>query len=291
MKTFARRAVVVAATVAVAAGALTACSQTGDHDSTQASSTSTSAVVPGVADWKGDKPTIVLVHGAWADAAGWTPVVTELQKAGFPVKAPPNPLRGLDSDAAYISGVLRQTTGPIILVGHSYGGAVITNAVAGNTQVKALVYIAAFAPDQGDSLASLNSSAQGKEIPSVPATPSSYPDTGGSTGTELTIDPGQYPNVFLDNTVAPDQQHALAVEQRPLSLAAVTGTSGAPAWKALPSWYMVAEQDHAIAPDLERFMATRAGAHTVEVEGPHLIMQTSPDAVTALIEQAAVATR
>ncbi|MFE3953585.1 alpha/beta fold hydrolase [Nocardia sp. NPDC059091] len=287
MKTLARRAAVVAAALAAAAGALTACTQTDHHDSAPAS---TSAGVSRVADWQGDKPTIVLVHGAWADAAGWTPVVAELQKAGFPVKAPPNPLRGLDSDAAYISDVLRQTTGPIILVGHSYGGAVITNAVAGNTQVKALVYIAAFAPDQGDSLASLNSSAQGKEIPAVPATPSSFPDTGGGTGTELTIDPAQYPNVFLDNTVAPAQQRALAAEQRPLGLAAVTGVSGAPAWKTLPSWYLVAKQDRAIAPELERFMATRAGSHTVEIEGPHLIMQTDPDAVTDLIEQAAVAT-
>ncbi|GAB2519192.1 alpha/beta hydrolase [Nocardia heshunensis] len=287
MKTLARRAAVATAVLAAAAGALTACTQTDHHDS---ATTSTSAQVSRVADWQGDKPTIVLVHGAWADAAGWTPVVAELQKAGFPVKAPPNPLRGLNSDAAYVSEVLRQTTGPIILVGHSYGGAVITNAVAGNSQVKALVYIAAFAPDQGDSLASLNSSPQGKQIPAVPATPSSFPDTGGGTGTELTIDPARYPDVFLDNTIAPNQQRALAVEQRPLSLASVTGVSGVPAWKTLPSWYLVAKQDRAIAPDLERFMATRAGAHTVEVEGPHLIMQTNPDAVTDLIEQAAVAT-
>jgi len=257
---------------------------------TQAQAQALSAEIQGLAAWHGAKPTIVLVHGAWADAAGWTPVVENLEKAGFPVKAPPNPLRGLASDADYIHSVLEQISGPIILVGHSYGGAVITNAVQGDANVKALVYIAAFAPDQGDSLGSLNASKQGQTIPQVPAIVSTYPEAGASPGKELTIDPAKYPSVFLDNELPTAQEQALAVEQRPLSLDAVTQASGIPAWKTVPSWYMVAKGDHAIAPALEEFMAARADAHTVEVDGPHLIMVTDPEAVTHLIEQAAVST-
>jgi pimeloyl-ACP methyl ester carboxylesterase len=239
---------------------------------------------------KGVKPTVVLVHGAWADAAGWTPEVERLQAAGYPVVAPPNPLRGLVSDAAYIHAVLAQIKGPIILVGHSYGGAVITDAAIGNPNVKALVYIAAFAPDQGDSLASLNAMPQASQIKPVPVVPSTYPLPDGTTGVELTVDPAQYPTVFLDNLLPAAQEHALAAEQRPLSVASATQPSGVPAWKTIPSWYMVAEQDDAIAPNLERFMAARAKAHTIEVAGPHLIMLTDPAAVTDLIEDAAAAT-
>jgi pimeloyl-ACP methyl ester carboxylesterase len=284
----ARPALAITAAVCISTVLLASCSQ--HSSSSSASSSPVRTPVAGVTNWHGTKPTVVLVHGAWADAAGWTPVITELQKDGFVVKAPPNPLRGLTSDAAYISSVLHQINGPVILAGHSYGGAVITDAAAGSSQIKALVYIAAFAPDQGDSLATLNSSAQGKEIPAVPAMPSQYPQNGSTPGTELTIDPAQYPNVFLNNELPVPQEQALAVEQRPLSLTAATEPSGPPAWKTIPSWYMVASADHAISPSLERFMATRAHAHTVEVNGPHLIMLTDPDAVTGLIEQAAVAT-
>ncbi|MEV7504149.1 alpha/beta hydrolase [Streptomyces sp. NPDC093018] len=236
------------------------------------------------------KPTVVLVHGAWADASGWTPVAEELEKRGYTVKAPPNPLRGLASDARYIAGYLKQIQGPIILVGHSYGGAVITDAAVGNPNVKALVYIAAFAPDKGDSLAGLNSRPVAHPIPPVPAQPSNYPKPDGTTGTELTIDTAKYSNVFLDDELPTYEARALAAEQRPLSLDSVTEQSGTPAWSSVPSWYLVAKQDHAIAPDLERFMAARAHAHTVEANGPHLIMLTNPRPVTALIEQAATAT-
>ncbi|GII58786.1 alpha/beta hydrolase [Planotetraspora thailandica] len=236
------------------------------------------------------KPTVVLVHGAWADASGWTPVAESLEKDGYTVKAPPNPLRGLASDAQYISSVLKQINGPVVLVGHSYGGAVITNAALDNPNVKALVYIAAFAPDAGDSLAGLNARPVDHPIAPVPALPTTYPKPDGSVGTELTIDPAQYSNVFLDNELPKYEAQAFAAEQRPLSLDSVTETSGTPAWKSIPSWYMVAKDDRAISPDLERFMAARAHAHTVEVDGPHLIMFTSPAPVTHLIEQAATAT-
>lgn len=236
------------------------------------------------------KPTIVLVHGAWTDASSWTPVIEQLEKAGYPVDAPPNPLRGLTYDSDYIASVLSQVKGPVILVGHSYGGAVITNAAVGDPNVKALVYIAAFAPAQGESLGSLLSTSLAQEIPALPTVATTYPGQGGGTDTELTINAADYPSVLLDNELPAYEENALAAEQRPLSVDAATEASGTPAWETIPSWYMVANQDHAISPNLERFMAARARAHTVDVNGPHLIMLTDPGAVTSLIEQAATAT-
>jgi pimeloyl-ACP methyl ester carboxylesterase len=287
-----RKQVALVVSGAVVAAGLSAVALTGSAQAGPAhtGAAQVAAAAEAVTHAQGVKPTVVLVHGAWADAAGWTPVVQRLQAAGYPVVAPPNPLRGLTSDAAYIHSVVAQINGPVILVGHSYGGAVISNAAVGDPNVKALVYIAAFAPDQGDSLATLNAMPQAAQIKPVPARPSSFPEPDGTTGTELTIDPAQYPTVFLDNLLPASQEQALAVEQRPLSVASATQASGVPAWKTIPSWYMVAKQDDAIAPNLERFMAARAGAHTVEVDGPHLIMLTNPGAVTGLIEKAAGAT-
>jgi pimeloyl-ACP methyl ester carboxylesterase len=235
------------------------------------------------------KPTIVLVHGAWADGSGWTPVIERLQKDGYSVDAPPNPLRGLTPDSAYIRSVLKQIKGPVILVGHSYGGAVITNAAVGDRSVKALVYIAAWALGKGQSLASLSATPTADCTPPVPVIPTTYPQPGGG-GRELTIDPAKYSSVFLDNELPRYEAQAMAVEQRPLALAAVMEKSGTPAWKTIPSWYMVATHDRAICPNLERSMAAHAHAHTVQVAGPHLIMVTNPGRVTRLIEQAAEAT-
>lgn len=234
-------------------------------------------------------PTIVLVHGAWADAAGWTPVIERLQDNGYTVVAPANPLRGLATDSAYLEAVLTQIDGPVLLAGHSYGGAVITNAAAGNSKVEGLVYIAGFAPDEGESLATLNETEEGKEIDPVPALPTTFPKDGGTEGTELTIDVTKYSSVFLNDQLTDQTAQALAVEQRPLSLDSVLEVSGVPAWKSIPSWYLVAAEDRAIAPSLERFMAERAGAHTVEIDAPHLVMATDPDAVAELIETAASA--
>ena len=238
----------------------------------------------------GPKPTIVLVHGAWADASSWTPVIERLQKAGYQVDAPPNPLQGLTYDSSYIASYLKQVTGPVILVGHSYGGAVITDAATGDANVKALVYIAGWAPAKGETLESLIDSKLGEQIPGLPVTLANYPEPSGGTGTELTINPADYPRVFVDNELPAYEADALAAEQRPLSLNALTEASSTPAWQTIPSWYMVANQDRAIAPNLERFMASRMHAHTVDVNGPHLLMLTDPRAVTRLIEQAAIAT-
>ena len=236
------------------------------------------------------KPTIVLVHGAWADASSWTPVIERLEKAGYQVDAPPNPLQGLAYDSAYIASYLKQIKGPVILAGHSYGGAVITDAATGDANVKALVYIAGWAPAQGETLEGLIDSKLGEEIPPLTVTTASYPEQGGGTGTDLTINPADYPREFLDNKLPAYEEDALAAEQRPLSLNALTEASGPPAWQTIPAWYMVADQDRAIAPNLERFMAARMHAHTVDVNGPHLIMLTDPGAVTSLIEEAATAT-
>jgi pimeloyl-ACP methyl ester carboxylesterase len=238
----------------------------------------------------GQKPTIVLVHGAWADASSWTPVIERLQNAGYTVDAPPNPLQGLTYDSAYIASYLKQIKGPVILVGHSYGGAVITDAAVGDANVKALVYIAGWAPAQGETLLGLIHSKLGQEIPSLPLIPSNYPEANGSTGVELTINPAEYPYYFVDNELPLYQEAALAAEQRPLTLNALDEASTTPAWLTIPSWYMVADRDRAIAPNLERFMADRMHAHTVDVNGPHLLMLTNPGAVTSLIEQAATAT-
>jgi pimeloyl-ACP methyl ester carboxylesterase len=236
------------------------------------------------------KPTVVLEHGAWADASGWTSVAERLQHAGYKVLAPSNPLRGLHSDSAYLQSYLKQVKGPVILVGHSYGGEVITNAAVGDHEVKALVYIAAFAPAEGESLGSLNSTKLAARIPALPLVPSAYPNADGSQGTELSIATDEYPNVFLDDRLPKAEEAAMAVEQRPLSLDAVTEKSGVPAWKTIPSWYLVASHDRAISPALERFMAHRAHAHTVTVNAPHLAMVTNPGAVTEVIEQAATKT-
>jgi pimeloyl-ACP methyl ester carboxylesterase len=238
----------------------------------------------------GPKPTIVLVHGAWADASSWTPVIERLQKAGYTVDAPPNPLQGLAYDSAYIASYLKQISGPVILVGHSYGGAVITDAATGDANVKALVYIAGWAPAKGETLEGLNDSKLGQEIPALPLIATPYTEQDGTPTDELTITPADFPYYFVDNELPAYEADALAAEQRPLSVLALTQASTTPAWKTIPSWYMVADGDRAIAPNLERFMAKRMHAHTVDVNGPHLLMLTNPGAVTHLIEEAATAT-
>jgi len=286
MKRIPRVAGLITAAAAVAAiSAFTLTPSASAH--TTAPATRTAALT---AAGTGPKPTIVLVHGAWADASSWTPVIERLQKAGYTVDAPPNPLQGLTYDSAYIASYLKQIMGPVILVGHSYGGAIITDASAGDANVKALVYIAGWAPAKGETLESLIDSKLAAEIPALPVTAATYPEQGGGTGTDLTIDPADYPSVFLDNGLPAYEEDALAAEQRPLSLNALTEASSTPGWQTIPSWYMVANQDRAIAPNLERFMAARMHAHTVDVNGPHLLMLTDPRAVTSLIEEAAIAT-
>ena len=231
------------------------------------------------------KPTIVLVHGAWADASSWNGEVDRLQRDGYVVRAIDNPLRGLTSDAEEVKDFLSTITGPIVLVGHSYGGAVITNAAAGNPNVKALVYVDAAAPDVGETNGQL--SGKTSALSGDPATLfDSVPYPGAPAGAvQLYLKE----NVFLHD-FAPDlparTAERLWATQRPAATAAFDTPSAAAAWKTIPSWYMVASQDHAIPPATERFMAKRAHAVTVEVKSSHVAMLSRPAAATKLVLEA-----
>jgi pimeloyl-ACP methyl ester carboxylesterase len=231
------------------------------------------------------KPTIVFVHGGWADSSGWNQEITDLERRGYPVIAPANPLRGLASDAEYIRSVLQTISGPIVLVGHSYGGAVITNAAVGVPNVEALVYIAGFAPDKGESLAQLVTMNPGTQIVPEALTQRAYPIPGGGTGTDLYLKKSVFHEAFAAD-LPRDITDQMQATQRPFSAEAFGSASGDPAWKTIPSWYMVARQDHAIPPATERFMAARAHATTVEVNASHVAMISQPEATTRLILQA-----
>ncbi|MBB4684372.1 alpha/beta fold hydrolase [Amycolatopsis jiangsuensis] len=225
----------------------------------------------------GPKPTIVLVHGAWADSSSWAPVIERLRRDGYPVRAIADPLQGLTSDTAYVAGYLSTIDGPKVLVRHSYGGAVITNAATEVTGVKSLVYIAGFVPAAGETIG---------EVAAKSSTPLPLIATQVPAGTEVVIDPAQFPAAFagdLDRTTAAD----LATTQRPANTRAVTDASVAEGFRAIPSWALIPRQDRAISPDVQRFMTARAGARNTEVDGSHAVMLSRPDAVTELIEQAA----
>lgn len=232
------------------------------------------------------KPTVVLVHGGWADSSGWNDEIAALQKKGYPVIAPANPLRGLTSDADYIRSVLQTIPGPIVLVGHSYGGAVISNAARGVDNVEALVYIAAFAPEAGESLAQLVTMNPGTQITPDALDARPYPLPGGGTGVDLYIKAEVFRQAFAGD-LPRKTTNLMQATQRPFSEAAFTEASGGPAWKTVPSWYLVATNDHAIPPATQRFMAQRAGATTASVRASHVPMVSRPAATTLLILQAA----
>lgn len=236
------------------------------------------------------KPTVVLVHGAWADSSSWDGVIDRLRRAGYPVVAAADPLQGLAQDSAAVASLLRTITGPIVLVGHSYGGAVITNAAAGNANVKALVYIAAFAPDKGESVNDLIHRPVAHPIPDLPVVPYPVQNANGTTDTNVIIDRAKYRQVFAGD-VNPTLAAEMAATERPAAIGAVTESSPQAAWHTIPSWYLVAKQDRALAPDLERLMAARAHAHTVEADGSHSVMVSHPNTVARLIETAAWSTR
>src|SRR2546422_1347377 len=236
------------------------------------------------------KPSIVLVHGAWADGSSWSRVVRILQDDGYTVYVPPNPLRGLSSDSAYLASFLQSIPGPIILVGHSYGGAVITNAAVGNPNVKALVYVDAFAPDEGESIGDLASTPPppGQSASCVAGDPTQafnfVPLTSGDV--DLYVKPSLFPSCFAnDQPLA--QAAVLASSQRPVALSALPQPSGVPAWKTIPSWYLVGTIDRVIPPWAQLFMAQRAGATIVQVKASHLSMLSRPEAVVGLINTAA----
>ena len=231
------------------------------------------------------KPVIVLVHGAWADASSWTSVISRLQRRGFTVYAPPNPLRGLPQDSAYLHDFLTQNAAlagqPVVLVAHSYGGAVITGAAVGDPEVKALVYVDAFIPDQGDTIAKL---AGGSCLGPDSFNPVPYP--GGPPGdVDLYIKPNVVPGCFATGLPA-SQAAVIAATQRPLAASAFTEPSGHPAWKTIPSWAVIGTGDRVIPPAQLTFMAQRAGAHITDVNAGHLSLISKAQVVTRVILQA-----
>ncbi|HTX11097.1 MAG TPA: alpha/beta hydrolase [Solirubrobacteraceae bacterium] len=238
------------------------------------------------------KPTIVLVHGAWADSGSWDQVIRRLQRDGYTVWAPPNPLMGLATDSATIADFLEKISGPIVLVGHSYGGEVITNAAYGNSQVKALVYVDAYIPAQGDSLESLTGAGSCFAVPpsDLPNLFKFVPFPGAPSGVyDAYVQQSVFPGCFANGLPAREGM-ALAATQRPLATNALTDQSGPPAWATIPSWDVVGTADHVIPPADQLSMAHRAGARITEIDAPHLSMIADPSAVTNVIEQAATRT-
>jgi pimeloyl-ACP methyl ester carboxylesterase len=232
-------------------------------------------------------PTVVLVHGAWADGSSWSEVATRLQDAGYPVRVPPNNLRGVTSDAPDIANYLSTITGPIVLVGHSYGGFVITNAATGNDQVRALVYVDAVIPAEGDTLSSLT------HPPSIfaqdPANFLDFVPYHGAPPSDVDtyVKPSIYREAMAADGLTPRQMDTLAASQRPLTTNAFVEPSGPPAWATIPSWAVVGEDDRIVPVGDQVAMARRAGSRVVELDAPHLSMLTDDRAVTDVIIRAA----
>lgn len=239
----------------------------------------TSAVQPD------DKVTVALVHGAFADSSGWNGVIERLQAANVPVKALVNPLRGVAADSAYVASAMRQIPGRVLAVGHSYGGAVITNAATAADNVVGLVYVAAFAPDEGETLMEV----EGRTRDSVLLTalrPNEYPTgTGSTSAVELSIDPASFQQTFAADL--PEQEAAvMSATQRPIAESSFGEKSGPPAWKKLPSWAVVATGDKTIGTDVVMSMAQRAGAQITEVDSSHALMISHPDIVADVVRTA-----
>ena len=233
-------------------------------------------------------PTVVLVHGAFADASSWNGVIERLQAKGVQAKAPANPLRGISNDSAYIAGVLEETPGPVIAVGHSYGGAVITNAAKQAKNVVALVYVAAFATEEGEVLGDVEEGSKDSVLNSA-LVPIHYPAANdGEPAVEFVIDPAKFHDAFAADLPA-EETAVMAATQRPVAESGFSEQGGAPAWKDLPSWAVVATGDRAAGTDVIRSMAERAGATITEVDGSHVIMVSQPQAVTDVILEAVAA--
>jgi pimeloyl-ACP methyl ester carboxylesterase len=235
-----------------------------------------------------EKPSIVLVHGAWADASSWKKVTQRLQKRGYTVYAPPNPLRGLHEDAASIAAFVSSIPGPVVLVGHSYGGAVITNAASSTPNVQALVFVDAFIPAATENVLALTAAQPGSMLVGDPNAIFDFrPYPGAPAGdVDLYVKQSLFPTAFANDLPAKTGL-ALAAGQRPLSFLGAQEPSGPPAWATIPSWALIGTLDNVIPPAEQRIMAARAGAHTVEVAASHLSMLSQSGAVAKLIQQAA----
>ncbi|WP_151477866.1 alpha/beta fold hydrolase [Streptomyces albicerus] len=270
--------------VGVAAGVLAAVSLSGTAGASGGSGSGAAS-----ASASGVKPTIVLEHGAFADTSSWTGVIERLEKSGYPVVAAANPLRGPASDAGYLRSIVDRIDGPVVLVGHSYGGTVISDAAAGHEdKVKALVYIAAFLPDTGETSLGLSNKFPGSTLgDAIEAVPYSLP--GGTSGNDVYIKADKFRQQFAAD-VSRRQAALMAAMQRPIAAAALEEKATKAAWKTIPSWSLIATQDLNIPPASQRFMSERADAHTVEVKASHAVPVSRPDAVSRVIQQAATAT-
>jgi pimeloyl-ACP methyl ester carboxylesterase len=233
------------------------------------------------------RPTIVLVHGAGADASSWSRVITRLKEHGHTVVALANPLRSLSGDAAYVRTFLETLKGPIVLVGHSYGGAVITNAATGNPNVKALVYVNAFAPAEGESATAL----AGPDSALSVADPTTVFDL-----VPATLPPSQETDLYLKEAtvfasfaigLSAQDKALVTATQRPATVGALNEPSGTPAWRTIPSWYLIGSKDRIIPPGAERAMAERAGSTITDYDAGHLGLMSAPKTVTEGIERAA----
>ena len=230
------------------------------------------------------KPTIMIVHGAFADASSWNEVIERLQRQDYNVIAPPNPLRGVRSDSAYIASLLDQIEGPVLLVAHSYGGAVASNAAAKASNVVGLVYVAALIPEEGERLADVQSKVS---ILNPLLIERQYPTgSDGETAPEYFIDPAHFRKAYAAD-VHEARTKLMAVGQRPIAGGAFADSSGPVAWKTLPSWAIVATDDVGAGTDIIRSMAKRAGSKITELAGSHAIMASQPDAVAGVILEAA----
>ena len=235
------------------------------------------------------KPTVVFVHGAFADASGFGAVTSRLQHRGYTVISPANPLRGLSSDAAYVASVLKTIKGPIVLVGHSYGGAVTSEAATGVTNVKALVYLDADALDAGESTLDIAGRFPGGKVADA-LRPQPFAQADGTEGTDLYLDRAGFRSVFAADVPARTAAR-MASSQRPVTLAAFQEKATAPAWRTIPSWYLIGRDDQVIPPAAQRFMAKRAHAHTLEIDASHVGYVSHPAKVAKLIRRAARKTR
>lgn len=289
-----RARVILAAGAAATAGLLAVSLQSSSARAASAQAAAPQAASARPAWTGGTRPVIVLEHGAWADSSSWDGVIAVLQRAGFTVYAPPDPLRGLSSDAAYLHDFLTGNPAlagrPVVLVGHSYGGAVITNAAVGDPSVKALVYVDAFIPSQGQTVLDLLGAVPGSCIGGDPATTFlqvPYPDAPPNS-VDLYLQPGEFPGCFATGLPA-QRAGELAATQRPLAAAAVQEPSGTPAWATVPSWAVVGTADKVIPPAEQLAMAATAGARVTKVNAGHLSLISAPAAVAEVIIRAAAA--
>ena len=235
-----------------------------------------------------NKPTVVLVHGAFADSSSWNGVVATLLGQGYPVVAAANPLRGLQEDADYLRTVLGSVSGPIVLAGHSYGGSVMSEAAAGEPRVKALVYVASFILEEGESTGELAAKFPGGELGAA-LDPVALTRADGQEASDLYIRQAEFRSVFAAD-VPEDVAALMAVTQRPIVGDALEAKATAAAWRSIPSWNLVTLADLAVPAESQRFMGERAGSHQVEVDASHAVTVSRPDVVAQLIDEAATAT-